>query len=373
MSEISIASPVSNCSLSDEDSYSYPPASDCDTRSHASSFRREIYRYRFKYLFGQSCASFGKSVRRRLPSGVSVYIVLLMLGLEQVAMSVTGGVIVKNAMEQVQGHDLVESVLITGVGMNLLVKLLFPVMGWLADVWVGRYRMIHLSMWLLFCGYGMAAFLFSLKEIVDGKWNGYVLLLSYIVISLGSAGFQANGIPFGADQIDYKTTHELSSYFYMYYWVRNASIFTLSFLITCEEDFNGYIRGIAYSAVAVVIISVNLLLNTFLKHLFLIRDEKSNPMKTVAMVLYSSATTRRPQYRSAFSYNPSSSLPSRIDLTKETHGGSFKEATVEDVKTFLRLLLILVAVGTLLGTYAGVSCMHAYIISPCPPLSHSPS
>lgn len=220
------------------------------------SLRREIYRYRIKYLFGQSCASFGKSVRRRLPTGASVYVILLMLGLEQVALSFAGGAIINQAMKQVR-QDIVESLLVTGVGLNLLVKLLFPVMGWLADVWVGRYRMIHFSMWLLFCGYGTSAFLFSLEDVVAGNWNEYALLLSYIVINIGSAGFQANAIPFGADQINYKTSHELSSYFYMYYWVRNASTFTLCFLVTCE-GFDGYIRGLVYSMIAALIISVNL-------------------------------------------------------------------------------------------------------------------
>lgn len=332
-----------------------PSYHESDWSQSDASLRRDMYRYRIKYLFGQSSASFIKSVRRRFPTGIGVYAILLMQGLEQVAVSSAGSVILAQAVTRVSHASPVLSLLVTSVTLNLLVKLLFPIMGWLADVWVGRYRMIHLSMWLLFCSYSISAFLFSLEDVVPGRWNEYALLLCYIVINIGSAGFQANTIPFGADQINYKTTHELSSYFYMYYWVRNASASALCFLITCDEGFHGYIRGLVYSLIAALLLAANLLLNTFLRHRFMIRDERSNPLKIVAMVLYSSAMTKRPQYRSAFSYNPSSSLPSRMDLTKETHGGKFKEAIVEDVKTFLRLLLILVAVGSVLCTYAGVS------------------
>lgn len=316
-----------------------------------ASLKRDIYRYRLKFLFSQSCGSFCKSVRRRFPTGVGVYTILLMLGLEQMAFSAAEGLIIGTRF-----HDLTP--LVTSAGLNLVVKLLFPIMGWLADVWVGRYRMIHLSMWLLFCGYGTAAFFSSLHYYVASDWNEpYTLLLCYVVINIGSAGFQANAIPFGADQINYKTSHELSSYFYMYYWVRNAGSLMVCFLITCEGKFDGYFRSSVYSMIAVLTTTVILLLNTFLRHRFLIRNKRSNPLKTVVKVLYTSLVSKRPRYRSAFSYNPSSILPSRMDLTKETHGGKFKEETVEDVKTFLRLLLILFALGTVLCTYAGVSCM----------------
>lgn len=320
--------------------------------SDAGLLKRELYCYRIKYLFTQSCTSYCKSVRRRVPTGVGVYVILLMLGLEQMAFTSAGEAIITPFLRAVD-PDAHLKFLVRSVGLNLLANLLFPVMGGVADVWVGRHRMIHLSMWLLFCGYGTAAFSFSLEHFAIGAWNEYILLPCYIVINIGSAGFQANAIPFGADQINYKTSHELSSYFYMYYWMRNAGSVMLCLLITCD-NIEGYIHGLVYSMIAVLVITANLLLNASLQHRFLIRYGKSNPLKTVFKVLSSSLMAKRPRYRSAFSYNPSSSQPSRMDLTKEVHGGTFKEETVEDVKTFLRLLLVLFALGIILFAYVGV-------------------
>ena len=52
------------------------------------------------------------------------------------------------------------------------------------------------------------------------------------------------------------------------------------------------------------------------------------------------AAAKRPAERSAFSYDDRPE-PSRIDLAKETHYGIFRDEKVEDVKTFLRILVFI--------------------------------
>lgn len=341
-----------------------PPIPMAPVTSHASTtpfpsegqLRWELYRYRVSYLFSpKSCRRFCRSVRMRLPTGVGVYVVLIMLGLEQLAFTSAAEMMITSFLSAVGlvGHNVRPVVRI--VGLNLLANLLFPVTGWLADVWIGRRRMIHLSMWLLWCGYAFAALTFSLEEVIQGNWNEYLLLPCYLLVNFGSAAFQANAIPFGADQIPYKTSHELSSYFYVYYWLRNWGSVMLCLLVTCE-GFDGHIQGTTYTGIAVLAITVNLCLYATLRSELSVSYEKRNPLKMVFKVVYSSLIAKRPTHRSAFSYNPGASQPSRIDLTKAAHGGKFREETVEDVKTFLRLLAILGSLGIVLLAYVGVSC-----------------
>ena len=76
-------------------------------------------------------------------------------------------------------------------------------------------------------------------------------------------------------------------------------------------------------------------------------SESRNPIKTVFGVLKYSATHKYPENRSALTYSDSH-IPSRIDLGKERYGGPFTTEQVEDVKTFLRIVIIVVTLITLI-------------------------
>ena len=70
----------------------------------------------------------------------------------------------------------------------------------------------------------------------------------------------------------------------------------------------------------------------------------SNPYKTVFKVLNFARRHNYPLQRSAFTYTGDEN-PGRIDFAKERYGGPFTTEQVEDVKTFLRILVVLVALG----------------------------
>ena len=69
-----------------------------------------------------------------------------------------------------------------------------------------------------------------------------------------------------------------------------------------------------------------------------------NPYKTVLKVLNFARKHKYPLQRSAFTYCDDE-RPSRLDFGKERFGGPFTTAQVEDVKTLMRILLILVCLG----------------------------
>ena len=67
-----------------------------------------------------------------------------------------------------------------------------------------------------------------------------------------------------------------------------------------------------------------------------------HPLKLIYMVLKYSWKHKVPERRSAFTYWEED-IPARIDLGKNKYGGSFTTEEVEDTKTFLRILLLLLS------------------------------
>ena len=79
------------------------------------------------------------------------------------------------------------------------------------------------------------------------------------------------------------------------------------------------------------------------RHWFSIERVRSNPYKMVVKVIKFVFRNRHPGAH--FTYTDEE--PSRLDYAKEIYGGPFKTENVEDVKTFLRILVIMLALGPL--------------------------
>ena len=78
-------------------------------------------------------------------------------------------------------------------------------------------------------------------------------------------------------------------------------------------------------------------------HLVIEPAQHNNPIKLIWRVIRYALTHKQPVRHSAFTYGEFP--PPRLDLGKERHGGPFTTVQVEDVKSFLYILSIL------LGTY----------------------
>ena len=318
-----------------------------------TQINRDVIKYRLKYLC--NCSAFCRYSRMRIPSGKAVKLVLAMLFLERLAYFAALGITIPAFLELYPDiPDAVES-LVESLSLNIFIHLMFPLFGWIADAWIGRYRMIQLSLWVLFIGYASVVLSFSIEASLDYpslKWRN-ILPVLFIAINVGSSGFLASAIPFGADQIADRASEELSSYFYTYYWVYNLSATSLIFTLSCKNVGIPW-HVIVYGLVSVLSITVALSLNAILRNWLFINPEKRNPIKTIGKVYYSAMFTKRPRHRSAFSYS-GNGPPSRIDLVKKTHGGQFSSEEVEDAKTFGRLLIVLLAIVGTKISYSGVS------------------
>ncbi|XP_064396495.1 uncharacterized protein LOC135343420 [Halichondria panicea] len=85
----------------------------------------------------------------------------------------------------------------------------------------------------------------------------------------------------------------------------------------------------------------------------IIEPKSPQALKTIYQVLKFAAKHKAPIYRSALTYWEEN-VPSRLDLGKTKFGGPFTTEQVEDVKTFLRILVLSFPIFIILEACAGI-------------------
>ena len=220
---------------------------------------------------------------------------------------------------------------------------LFPVAGFLADIRYSRYKVIKVSMWLIWMtvviqsGVAIVFYTRGMCANNEGSLCKGVAIFLQVLLTLGQAGFLSNIIQFSMDQFQEAPTAEITSFIVWYMW-------TGSFGIALAAIHNSCLCGI-YKLVATLffpmIFSLALCLDSFVSH-WLVRDPVShqNPYKMFFGVLRYAVKNKYPRLRSAFTYWEDKPY-SRIDLAKDKYGGPFTTEQVEDVKIVLRILAML--------------------------------
>ena len=246
--------------------------------------------------------------------------------------------------------------------------LLYPLVGHLTDVYLTRYRSLILSYGTLIftacaavvCGgIDLAASSIWKITIFHNEKTVIVWIIIFIVYSVGLGLFQANAIQFGLDQLLEAPTPKLIAFIHWYYWAQNVGSLALFYitgsgLIITEEIHsmtNATISQAQHKQLSNTIIIPQLIGMTILligilikfcttkKH-FYIQKTGLNPFKNIYKVLKYSWKHKVPEHRSAFTYWEED-IPRRIDLGKNKYGGPFTNEEVEDTKTFLRILPLL--------------------------------
>ncbi len=248
-------------------------------------------------------------------------------------------------------------------------RLVYPIMGVLADTYVGRHRMIHICLWLFWVAYGLLAIALSLSNILSTSVVvRYIIpITAFVLLSVGAAGFEVNIIPFGMDQLQGATSAEMSSYFYWYYFGRQLGILCgllLFFVLfvpmyapakSTEDIVDTHSFQAVQPLVVLAVLTTALLAYYFLQR-WLFKDRpRENPLRLVINVIWYAATAKRqlPRYRRAFRY--SEGRQPRIELAKVNYDGIFSSDAVEDVKTFCRIILVLISLGGYFMSYSAVS------------------
>ena len=241
-----------------------------------------------------------------------------------------------------RGHKYVS------IACLLLFGLTLPIAGWLADTRIGRYKVIHCSIWIMWIAIVLATASSVIVQFVDGYLNINATLLTVLLslAAIGFGGYQANIIQFGLDQLYDASTTEIKSFIVWYAWSLLSASFINDFIFACLSN--------KYKPILFLMVCVNLSLAIVLiifQNRWLIKEEplKRNAIKQAYRVIKYAIKTKRPRQRRAFTYCEDE-LPSRIDFGMDKYGGPFTIEQVEDVKTCLRLVPIAIVGGALAGS-----------------------
>ena len=273
------------------------------------------------------------------------------------------GLLVFNAIsnDATMEQNLLNSLHISPLSIFIMCAMFYPLLGWLADVHLGRFRAIQWSlrfMWLvsiLFC-----LFLILLQVFYTGKHSEELRRASkmvlYFLFSLGFGGFQANIIQFGSDQLSTASSFEIVTFLRCFMWVWFLCGVVHSLLQTCFcVDYEALSKLLIPSLLTLALIS-----DSLCSHWLVKEKTAHNPFTLICKVLYYAAKNKYPRLTSAFAYY-NGRVCSRIEYAKQKYGGPFTTQQVEDVKTFFRIVVCIVAGGVFTGFFMAMFPVYGKI------------
>lgn len=254
--------------------------------------------------------------------------------------------------------------------IKFLIYTMYPVTGFLADMYFGRYKVIRVGLCVAWVGSAFITLSIAItkaESLCDPHEHCHsviatLVIIGYLIMGAGLTGIRVNLIPFGADQLPDVSGGELSSYFYWYYFC-----ITLGNLIGEGVFFFISKNSSLVYIFLTITITISIFLSTFIafRHHWLIFPKSGNPLRLVLDVVKSSLErAKKPLQPSAFDVGMPK--PTLLDRARIKYGGSFTLEQVETVKTFFRLLVI---VMSSIGYYAVFSqvkmCKHGWLLSKC--------
>ena len=223
----------------------------------------------------------------------------------------------------------------------LLVPLVVVVFaGWLADIRFGRYNVLYWSSVTMWLSTVLLLASLIIAQVVDWHVN-YLHLVFLVLLGVGYGGFQANIIQFGIDQLIDASSDEIVAYIYWYSWsfISSGAVEPLASECTSQQLKQTLTPFLLCLCLSILVILLFLFNNVLIKE-----PLTTNPFRLIHNVLKYASKTKHPRLRSAFTYCEDDP-PSRIDFGKSKYGGPFTTEQVEDVKTFFRVLGIVIIAG----------------------------
>ena len=252
-------------------------------------------------------------------------------------------------------HELPQQYHPTNVSISgiilLCATLLCPVGGWIADAYLGRYKTVRCSIWIMWIGALLSTLGESLSY-VSATYNDdikpWVLRSVFVIMAVGLAGFLANIIQLGIDQLNDASTNEIKSYILWFVFVFYLSSLTTNYVTECLAIEYGmvYIRPLLVTLCLTIVICSN-----FLCQRWVLKEEVIGKSLTevVRIIKY---TIKHRKMRYDFAANGSSAmeeLPSPFDIAKHQYGGPFTTTQVNNVRTFLWMLAVAATCAVVFG------------------------
>ena len=244
-------------------------------------------------------------------------------------------------------------------GGMAIVALLYPVIGFMADIVCIRFKVVMFSFGLVVLSYlvlyicGIAYIVFEVKNPEHPTVPSAIDVTGFISLLLtfiGFAGYQANFIQLGLDQQTIAPSKDLALFVHWAMWAQNVgcTVITVIFQPCVCLNVNNMTRIAIFLVplfLAIFFIFV-LIFTCFIKnHWFTSGNvRQQNPCKLIFKVLSFARKHKFPLFRSAFTFSDDE-RPSRLDFAKERFGGPFTTEQVEDTKSFFKVLAVLLALG----------------------------
>ena len=260
--------------------------------------------------------------------------------------------------EEDQKLNVVIWTVLSAYALLALTLLLYPLSGFLADVYCGHYKAVTISFVILWIAMFFTSIVMVMTYFEDkSDWSQEMLkkflilfvVLSLILLIVGLASYQANIIQLGLDQLLEAPSESLGLFVHWLMWSHSLGSVVIIVVLSIFPCFYSSVKKIVFFVgclpIVFLFISSLLLAFTCYNHSWFYSEPgQNNPYKTVFQVLNFVKKNKYPLRRSAFTFCDDF-RPSRIDFAKERFGGPFTSPQVEDVKTFLRIVLVLFTLG----------------------------
>ena len=225
--------------------------------------------------------------------------------------------------------------------------ILIPIVSLVAEVVIGRYKLVSLSlkaMWLISIGGSLISVCADKIPLGESTIFTFQLFLVFIPQYLFLGAFIATTVPLAMDQIIGGSDANVSAFLQWLAWAHVSGIALPNLFIYDCTDLQSSEVSTMMSLLPVILLSVGLILDFYFHHKLVKEPVTVNPMSLIFKVLKYAAKHKYPVQRSAFTYCDNEQ-PSRLDYGKSKYGGPFTTEQVEDVKTFWRVLTVILVLS----------------------------
>lgn len=250
---------------------------------------------------------------------------------------------------------------------TICIALSYPIIGLLADMWVGRHKIITFSLWLKWATVIMVTMVSSqifkftyastaIVSNVSGTLAAILITVLTVLDQIGFASFQVTAIQFGTDQLQGAPKDHLSAFIFWYIFVEQTATpivewVNYSFYFTRTLYNVGWVLFGWSLLVASLLTFVIVFKSCFMSHWFVREPGTPNPYRLVYHVIKFALKHKQP-IQCDTSGQWENKRPSRLDYGMCKYGGPFTAEEVENVKKLLKLGALLISLfGVFIATY----------------------